>query len=74
MSAREWRVVITKDRGFADSITLSGTPYKLLLVTTGNMSNPELEKLFERNLARIEESLTHYDFVELGREFVVSHL
>ncbi len=74
ISTRDKRVVITKDRGFADSITLSGTPYKLLLVTTGNMSNSELERLFERNLSQLEESLTRFDFVELGRGFVVSHL
>lgn len=74
ISVKEQRVVITKDRGFADSITLSGTPYKLLLVTTGNVSNLELENLFERNLPQIEKELTRFDFVELGRGFVVSHL
>lgn len=42
----ENRVVITKDADFVNSFTLSRKPYKLLLISTGNISNAELDALF----------------------------
>lgn len=45
LAARDERVLITKDADFVDSHTLHGRPAKLLLVSTGNISNGELEKL-----------------------------
>jgi predicted nuclease of predicted toxin-antitoxin system len=39
----EQRVVATKDAEFVDSHLLFGRPAKLLFVTTGNISNRELE-------------------------------
>ena len=41
----EGRVVITKDADFVDSHTLQGRPAKLLLISTGNISNATLESL-----------------------------
>jgi predicted nuclease of predicted toxin-antitoxin system len=40
---REQRVVVTKDADFVDSHVLQGHPAKLLLVSTGNISNRDLE-------------------------------
>jgi predicted nuclease of predicted toxin-antitoxin system len=42
---RDQRVLVTKDGDFVDSHLLSGQPAKLLLVTTGNISNRALEHL-----------------------------
>src|SRR5262249_30369516 len=42
---REQRVVVTKDADFVDSHVLRGRPAKLLLISTGNVSNRELEAL-----------------------------
>lgn len=42
ISVRERRVVITKDADFVDTFLLIGKPYKLLLISTGNISNTEL--------------------------------
>lgn len=42
---REQRVVITKDAEFVDSHLLRGRPPKLLLISTGNISNRDLEAL-----------------------------
>jgi predicted nuclease of predicted toxin-antitoxin system len=42
---REQRVVVTKDADFVSSHLLSGRPAKLLLISTGNISNQELEHL-----------------------------
>jgi predicted nuclease of predicted toxin-antitoxin system len=45
LSLAEQRVVITKDADFVQSFTLQGRPYKLLLVSTGNIRNAELFEL-----------------------------
>jgi predicted nuclease of predicted toxin-antitoxin system len=49
ISVTEQRVVITKDSDFVDSLVLHKQPWKLLLVSTGNISNQELEQLFAAN-------------------------
>jgi predicted nuclease of predicted toxin-antitoxin system len=67
------RVVITKDADFVSTFLLSGTPPKLLLVSTGNISNPQLERLFLGNLEAIVQALTDTDFVELGRSSIIVH-
>src|SRR5437588_317124 len=42
---RERRVLVTKDADFVDSHVLRGRPAKLLLISTGNTSNRDLEAL-----------------------------
>lgn len=66
LSAAEQRVVVTKDSDFVDSFVLRGTPHKLLLVSTGNICNDDLERLPIRNLDALEESA----FVELGADTI----
>ena len=39
ISIQESRIVVTKDRDFFDSFLIRQEPYKLLLVTTGNITN-----------------------------------
>ena len=38
ISVQEQRIVVTKDADFVNSFLLTGVPYKLLLVSTGNIS------------------------------------
>jgi predicted nuclease of predicted toxin-antitoxin system len=38
ISMQQERIVVTKDRDFLDSFLLRQQPYKLLLVTTGNIT------------------------------------
>lgn len=45
LAEREQRVVVTKDADFVDSHVLHARPAKLLLVSTGNISNRDLEAL-----------------------------
>ena len=47
--------MVTKDRDFLDSFLLRQQPYKLLLVTTGNITNTELVELFAKNLSQLAE-------------------
>lgn len=69
----EGRVVITKDRDFRDGHLLSGSPRRLLVVATGNITNAALLALFEANLVAVVEALGEADFVELGPEAMVIH-
>lgn len=74
LSARELYAVITKDSDFVNSFLLSRRPYKLLLVSTGNISNVELETLFVANLQRIAEGFNSFDFIELDRKTLIFHV
>jgi predicted nuclease of predicted toxin-antitoxin system len=67
------RVVMTKDADFVSSFLVTGSPPKLLLVSTGNISNPQLEQLLLANLEAIVRSLDDADFVELGRSSIIVH-
>jgi predicted nuclease of predicted toxin-antitoxin system len=64
---REQRVVVTKDADFVDSHTLRGRPAKLLLISTGNLSNTELEAIILSLLPSILRELDSCSFIELSR-------
>lgn len=74
ISTREQRVVITKDADFVDTFLLQGKPYKLLLISTGNISNAELESLLMPQLAAIAFAFDQYDYIELTRTALVFHM
>ncbi len=67
------RVMVTKDRDFEISHALRHSPRRLLLVTTGNISNNALIGLFGNNLAIIEQELSSADYVELSPVAVIVH-
>lgn len=69
---RENRVVVTKDGDFVQSFLLTGYP-TLLLISTGNITNAELQKLLHANLREIELAFAEYRFVEITREDLVIH-
>ncbi len=73
ISLKEQRVVISKDSDFIDSILISGKPYKLLYVSTGNISNSKLLKLFLDNIQEIDQSLEAHRLVELTSETLIIH-
>ena len=73
-SLREQYVVVTKDSDFVESFLLKHEPWKLLLVSTGNIGNDELVRLFQLNIALIAESFTTFDFIELNRTSMICHL
>ena len=74
LADREGRVVVTKDADFVVSHTLAKRPRRLLLVATGNIDNEALEILLRANLARIVPALEESNFVELGRDYLTSHV
>lgn len=73
LANRELRVVITKDTDFVNSFLLSGKPYKLLLITTGNIANATLEEIFVDQIPRIATAFESYDYLELTRTTLVFH-
>ncbi|GIK72564.1 MAG: hypothetical protein BroJett021_15520 [Chloroflexota bacterium] len=73
LSMNEQRVVVTKDADFRDSHLIKGQPYKLLLISTGNIRNSDLLNLIARNLDRIIDALQIHSFVELDRHHLIIH-
>lgn len=71
ISAREQRVVVSKDSDFFYSHVLYGLPWKLLLIKTGNISSQDLCVLLERNLPTIETVLQSHTLVEIDRSSVI---
>lgn len=73
LSIRDSRVVITKDTDFVNSFLLLDRPYKLLLITTGNIANADLERLFVAQIQTITTAFESYDYLELTRTTLVFH-
>ncbi|WP_363080392.1 DUF5615 family PIN-like protein [Leptolyngbya sp. 'hensonii'] len=65
--------MVTKDSDFVDSFLTVQQPYKLLLVTTGNIKNTDLEILFTTNLPLIVDLLSQHNYIELIRDSVIVH-
>jgi predicted nuclease of predicted toxin-antitoxin system len=74
ISIAQERIVITKDYDFVDSFLTIQQPYKLLLVTTGNIKNSELEALFADNLGTLVALLTEHTYVEMWNSVVTQLL
>lgn len=72
-SLAEKRVVITKDADFVNSFLLHGQPYKLLLVSTGNIKTVDLLELFGQFLPQLTRVLTHHSYVEMSRTMLTVH-
>ena len=73
LSLRESRILVTKDSDFVDSYFLGRGPFKLLLISTGNISNKDLERIFFQSLEQIQTAFEQYSFVELGRSTLICH-
>ncbi len=73
LSISEQRVVITKDSDFVDSFVLGHQPWKLLLISTGNISNRDLERLVAANLTTIVTGFASFDYIELSRTRIIFH-
>ena len=48
---RDHAIVVTKDADFVNTFTIQRVPYKLLLVSTGNITNAALETLVTQHMA-----------------------
>jgi predicted nuclease of predicted toxin-antitoxin system len=68
---REHRVVVTKDADFVDAHLLRGRPAKLLLISTGNISNRDLEALLVPAIPDIVREFGSHVFLEVGRTGII---
>jgi predicted nuclease of predicted toxin-antitoxin system len=73
LAIQEKRVVVTKDNDFVVSFLLRREPPKLLLISTGNISNNSLSKLVASNLTALEKAFSQSDFVELSATTITVH-
>lgn len=67
-------IIMTKDADFVDAFYLQNRPQKLWLLSTGNISNRDLETLIRANIEQVTTLFQQYRFVELSRTDVVVHL
>jgi predicted nuclease of predicted toxin-antitoxin system len=56
------RIVITKGRDLRDGHLLRGSPARLLVVSTGNISNDDLLTRFDENLQTIIDAFSTTEF------------
>lgn len=72
ISLKEERVVISKDSDFYDRFFRILEPYKLLYLTTGNITNKVLLSIFDKNLERIVNQLETNFVVELSHTSIIT--
>jgi predicted nuclease of predicted toxin-antitoxin system len=73
ISIEQNRIVITKDSDFVNSFLTIKQPYKLLLITTGNIKNSELEAIFSANLTTLVHLFDQYFYIEMSRDEIIVH-
>ena len=73
LAQQDDRVVVTKDDDFFQSFLVNDQPQKLWLISTGNIANPDLERLVADNLTGIIDALSLNRFVELTRTSLIIH-
>jgi predicted nuclease of predicted toxin-antitoxin system len=61
----EDRIVVSKDSDFRDSHLLSGSPARLLAVSTGNITNRDLLALFDEHLDALVDAFEGANLVQL---------
>jgi predicted nuclease of predicted toxin-antitoxin system len=64
---QDGRVVVSKDADFVNTHLLLGRPSRLLLVSTGNISNADLQQLLVPLLVALDAAFQANVFVELTR-------
>jgi predicted nuclease of predicted toxin-antitoxin system len=69
---QDGRIVVSKDADFVQSFLITGEP-PLLLISTGNVDNTDLEKILRANLSGIEAAFAACRFVEITRDALVMH-
>jgi predicted nuclease of predicted toxin-antitoxin system len=74
ISLREQAIVVTKDADFVNTFTVQRVPYKLLLVSTGNIKNVDLDTLIEQHITDLTQAFESHDFVEITRTMLIIHV
>jgi predicted nuclease of predicted toxin-antitoxin system len=70
---QDQRIVISKDSDFYKHFVLHREPWKLIMVTTGNINNQDLIQIFEAGHDSLFRLLAHHWVVELNPQTLVVH-
>jgi predicted nuclease of predicted toxin-antitoxin system len=70
---KEGYIVVSKDSDFVVSLLIKGSPKQILQISTGNITNPELEALLLGNLTAIEDAFLSGCHVEINRTTLIVH-
>ena len=70
---QEGFILITKDRDFLDSHLLRKIPPKLLLISTGNISNRILLDILKQNWQTIQGLFEENNLLELDNAELIAH-
>ena len=73
LADQEGRVVVTKDEDFVHSFIVEGRPARLLLVSTGNISNADLYALVQTSLPDVARAFAECRYAQLTRDALVIH-
>lgn len=73
VAGSEDRLLVTKDADFLHFFYVRNRPARLLLISTGNISNSDLEQILMKNLSRIIAEFEEYRFLELTRTSLIVH-
>jgi predicted nuclease of predicted toxin-antitoxin system len=68
----ESRIVISKDSDFVQAFLVNGEP-SLFLISTGNISNRDLESLLRANLIAIVDAFQDNRFIEITTDGLIAH-
>lgn len=71
ISLDQKRVLVSKDYDFIESLIISNKPYKLIYVSTGNITNKELLKIFRKNLLTIVEATDKNRLIEVTNQEII---
>ncbi len=71
ISLDEKRVLISKDLDFIESLLISNKPYKLIYISTGNITNRQLLKIFGQNIEKIVEFISKNRLIEITQDSIV---
>jgi len=71
ISLDEKRVLISKDLDFIESLLISNKPYKLIYLSTGNITNKMLLEIFSKNIEQIVELVSHNRLIEITNDSIV---
>jgi predicted nuclease of predicted toxin-antitoxin system len=74
LSMNEERIVISKDSDFYNRYLTKIEPFKLLLISTGNITTTDLIKIFDKNLDKILLEISQNFVVEITQNSLITIL
>lgn len=74
VAEKQHRIVISKDSDFYKFNLINGVPKRILFITTGNIVNRDLMKLFELNFDTIVEYFNQgSSVIEFSNQSIIDH-